>query len=217
MSYSFHAYQQELFPTGIRARAAGFVYSWSRLSVIFSSFIIAFVLEASGAFGVFVFIAAAMAIVMVTIGRRTTNLALEKISQSGDGRRADADATEARAAPASSRPDRRERTTRTTSRVASDTRRSRPAYSCRGKAVREAQRRGTELDVHAAAERALLRRPRRPKRLLRDGCLAERERGEALFGRFETTAKRDQPRRRAERPGEVGASRRGQSRRIGVR
>src|SRR5271154_7067071 len=31
MSYSFHAYQQELFPTGIRARAAGFVYSWSRL------------------------------------------------------------------------------------------------------------------------------------------------------------------------------------------
>ena len=37
MSFSFHAYQQELFPTGIRARAAGFVYSWSRLSVIFSS------------------------------------------------------------------------------------------------------------------------------------------------------------------------------------
>ena len=45
MSFSFHAYQQELFPTGIRARAAGFVYSWSRLSVIFSSFIIAFILE----------------------------------------------------------------------------------------------------------------------------------------------------------------------------
>ena len=44
MSFSFHAYQQELFPTGIRARAAGFVYSWSRLSVIFSSFVIAFVL-----------------------------------------------------------------------------------------------------------------------------------------------------------------------------
>ena len=44
MSYSYHAYQQELFPTGIRARAAGFVYSWSRLSVIFSSFVIAFLL-----------------------------------------------------------------------------------------------------------------------------------------------------------------------------
>ena len=83
MSYSFHAYQQELFPTGIRARAAGFVYSWSRLSVIFSSFIIAFILERFGAFGVFVFIAAAMAIVMATIGLfgpRTTNLALEKIA-----------------------------------------------------------------------------------------------------------------------------------------
>ncbi len=57
MSYSFHAYQQELFPTGIRARAAGFVYSWSRLSVIFSSFIIAFILETFGASGVFAFIA----------------------------------------------------------------------------------------------------------------------------------------------------------------
>jgi MFS transporter, putative metabolite:H+ symporter len=83
MSYSFHAYQQELFPTGIRARAAGFVYSWSRLSVIFSSFIIAFILDEFGAFGVFVFIAAAMAIVMATIGvfgPRTTNLALERIA-----------------------------------------------------------------------------------------------------------------------------------------
>ncbi len=83
MSYSFHAYQQELFPTGVRARAAGFVYSWSRLSVIFSSFIIAFVLDAFGAPGVFVFIAAAMAVVMTVIGifgPRTTNLALETIA-----------------------------------------------------------------------------------------------------------------------------------------
>ncbi len=83
MSFSFHAYQQELFPTGIRARAAGFVYSWSRLSVIFSSFIIAFILERFGAHGVFVFIAAAMGVVMATIGLfgpRTTNLALETIS-----------------------------------------------------------------------------------------------------------------------------------------
>jgi MFS transporter, putative metabolite:H+ symporter len=83
MSFSFHAYQQELFPTGVRARASGFVYSWSRLSVIFSSFVIAFVLDRFGAPGVFAFIAAAMAIVMATIGffgPRTTNLALEKIS-----------------------------------------------------------------------------------------------------------------------------------------
>ncbi len=83
MSYSFHAYQQELFPTGVRARAAGFVYSWSRVSVIFSSFVIAFILDAFGAPGVFAFIAAAMAIVMAVIGifgPRTTNLALETIA-----------------------------------------------------------------------------------------------------------------------------------------
>src|ERR1700689_5142129 len=83
MSYSFHAYQQELFPTGIRARAAGFVYSWSRLSVIFSSFVIAFLLGEIGAIGVFVFIAAAMGVVMATIGLfgpPTSNISLERIS-----------------------------------------------------------------------------------------------------------------------------------------
>jgi putative MFS transporter len=83
MSYTFHAYQQELFPTGIRARAAGFVYSWSRFSAIFTSFIIAFVLQYSGVTGVFVFIAAAMLVVALAIGLmgpRTRNLALETIS-----------------------------------------------------------------------------------------------------------------------------------------
>ena len=48
MSYSYHNYQAELFPTGIRARAVGFVYSWSRLSAVFTAFIIAFVLQNSG-------------------------------------------------------------------------------------------------------------------------------------------------------------------------
>jgi putative MFS transporter len=51
--------------------------------VIFSSFIIAFILNGFGAPGVFVFIAAAMAIVMAVIGifgPRTTNLALETIA-----------------------------------------------------------------------------------------------------------------------------------------
>ena len=82
ISYSFHAYQQELFPTSIRARAAGFVYSWSRFSAIFNAFIIAFILARSGVTGVFVFIAAAMAVVATvigTMGPRTRNLALEKI------------------------------------------------------------------------------------------------------------------------------------------
>ena len=84
MSYSFHAYQTELFPTSIRARAVGFVYSWSRLSAIFSSFFIAAILQKFGATGVFVFIAAAMLIVMAVIGfmgPRTRDLALEKISR----------------------------------------------------------------------------------------------------------------------------------------
>ena len=83
MSYSFHAYQQELFPTGIRARAAGFVYSWSRLSVIFSSFVIAWLLENFGATGVFIFISGAMIVVATTIGLfgpRTSRISLERIS-----------------------------------------------------------------------------------------------------------------------------------------
>jgi putative MFS transporter len=83
MSYSFHAYQTELFPTSIRASAVGFVYSWSRLSAIFTSFLIAGILKEFGTTGVFVFIAAAMLIVMAVIGfmgPRTRDLALEKIS-----------------------------------------------------------------------------------------------------------------------------------------
>jgi MFS transporter, putative metabolite:H+ symporter len=83
ISYSFHAYQTELFPTSIRARAVGFVYSWSRFSAIFTSFLIAGVLKGFGTTGVFVFIAGAMLIVMASIGLmgpRTRDLALEKIS-----------------------------------------------------------------------------------------------------------------------------------------
>src|SRR6202042_574872 len=60
MSYSFHAYQAELFPTSVRSSAVGFVYSWSRFSAIFTSFLIAGVLKSFGTAGVFSFIAAAM-------------------------------------------------------------------------------------------------------------------------------------------------------------
>ena len=83
MSYSFHAYQAELFPTSIRARAVGFVYSWSRFSAIFTSFVIAGVLKGFGTTGVFVLIAGAMMIVMAAIGLmgpRTRDIALERIS-----------------------------------------------------------------------------------------------------------------------------------------
>jgi len=84
ISYSFHAYQAELFPTSIRARAVGFVYSWSRFSAIFTAFLIAAVLKEFGTTGVFVFIAGAMMIVMASIGLmgpRTKGRALEAISR----------------------------------------------------------------------------------------------------------------------------------------
>jgi putative MFS transporter len=84
MSIAFHTYQAELFPTRIRAQAVGFVYSWSRLSAIFTSFLIAFFLRHYGTRGVFAFIAAAMGIVILAIGvfgPRTRGLALEDISQ----------------------------------------------------------------------------------------------------------------------------------------
>jgi putative MFS transporter len=83
LSYSFHAYQAELFPTRIRARAIGFVYSWSRLSTMFTSFMIAFFLENFGTKGVFAFIAASMLMVILSVGvfgPRTNNLSLEEIS-----------------------------------------------------------------------------------------------------------------------------------------
>ena len=83
ISYTYHTYQQELFPTGIRARAVGFVYSWSRFSAIWNAFLIAFMLQNFGVMGVFVFIGAAMAVVMLVIGLmgpRTSGLELEKIS-----------------------------------------------------------------------------------------------------------------------------------------
>ena len=68
MSFSFHAYQAELYPTRIRAQAVGFVYSWSRFSAIFSGFIIAYLLANYGTTGVFTFIAGAMLIVFIVIG-----------------------------------------------------------------------------------------------------------------------------------------------------
>jgi putative MFS transporter len=68
MSFSFHAYQAELYPTRIRAQAVGFVYSWSRFSAIFTPFLIAFFLGHYRTIGVFGFIASAMAVVFVVIG-----------------------------------------------------------------------------------------------------------------------------------------------------
>jgi len=82
MSLSYHTYQSELFPTPMRARAVGFVYSFSRLSAILSSYIIAATLDRTGSVGVFVLISTAMVVVALTVGLfgpRTRGLALEQI------------------------------------------------------------------------------------------------------------------------------------------
>jgi putative MFS transporter len=83
LSFSFHAYQAELYPTRIRAMAVGFVYSWSRFSTIFTGYLIAFLLREYGTTGVFGFIALAMLIVFAVIGGfgpRTSRMRLEAIS-----------------------------------------------------------------------------------------------------------------------------------------
>ena len=84
MSFLYHAYQAEVYPTRIRAVAVGFVYSWSRLSTVFSAFIIAFILGRFGAPGVFTFIAGSMLIAALSIlllGPKVNDRSLEAISR----------------------------------------------------------------------------------------------------------------------------------------
>ena len=83
MSIAFHGYQAELFPTRVRARAVGFVYSWSRLSGAFAGLVISALLAREGVGAVFVLIAGAMAVVVLAIGifgPRTLDRPLEDIS-----------------------------------------------------------------------------------------------------------------------------------------
>lgn len=83
MSYAFHNYQAELYPTRIRARAIGFVYSWSRISAAFAGLAIGFFLHEGGVPAVAVFIAVAMFVVIGVIGTfgpLTRDLALEQIA-----------------------------------------------------------------------------------------------------------------------------------------
>jgi putative MFS transporter len=67
MSYAYHAYQTEVFPTAIRARASGIVYSMSRVSAMFSGFIVAHMLKVGGVGGVFGLITSAMILVIIVI------------------------------------------------------------------------------------------------------------------------------------------------------
>ncbi len=82
MSLSYHTYQSEVFPTRIRARGVGVVYSFSRFSAIFSGYLIAATLARAGSTGVFALIAASMVIAALAVGLlgpRTRGLALEQI------------------------------------------------------------------------------------------------------------------------------------------
>ncbi|MEI9987214.1 MAG: MFS transporter [Aliidongia sp.] len=86
MSFAFHNYQAELFPTRIRARAVGFVYGWSRLSGAFAGLAIDYLLHSSGVVSVFLFIGFAMVMVVLSIGGfgpRTRHRALEEIAARG--------------------------------------------------------------------------------------------------------------------------------------
>lgn len=82
LTFSYHAYQTEIFPTHIRARAVGFCYSFSRLSTVFSSILIGIILQYAGSQGVIAFIVLSMLMVMLSVGiygPKTRGLDLENI------------------------------------------------------------------------------------------------------------------------------------------
>ena len=85
MSFALHAYQSEVFSTRTRSRAVGFVYSFSRLSTIFSGYAVAYLLKARGVGAVFILLDGALlcaAFIVAALGPRTKNLALEQIDSS---------------------------------------------------------------------------------------------------------------------------------------
>lgn len=83
LSFAFHGYQAEQFPTRIRARAVGFVYSWSRVSAALAGLLIGFFLREGGTMAVALFIGAAMSVMVLVIGiwgPGTLHRGLEEIS-----------------------------------------------------------------------------------------------------------------------------------------
>ncbi|WP_144107621.1 MFS transporter [Paraburkholderia sp. BCC1886] len=83
MTFSYRTYQAELFPTRMRARAIGLVYSASRVSAMLSGFLIGFSLRHLGVPGVFALIAGSMVVVVLTVGffgPRSRGMSLEQIS-----------------------------------------------------------------------------------------------------------------------------------------
>jgi MFS transporter, putative metabolite:H+ symporter len=84
MSYAYHGYQAELFPTYIRSRAVAFVYSWSRMAAAFSGLIIGSLLASGGVPAVAIFIGGAMMVGIALIaffGPSTNGVALERLNE----------------------------------------------------------------------------------------------------------------------------------------
>lgn len=84
ISVCYHAYQAELFPTAVRCRANGIVYSASRVGAMMSGFLIAFLLRDFGVSGVFAGITACMLAVAISIGvfgPKTNGLRLEELNR----------------------------------------------------------------------------------------------------------------------------------------
>lgn len=82
LTISYHAYQAEIFPTRIRARAVGFCYSFSRLSTALTSILIGLILQYAGTPGVISFIVVSMLMVMLSVGiygPKTRGIELENI------------------------------------------------------------------------------------------------------------------------------------------
>ncbi|MBS0224709.1 MAG: MFS transporter [Proteobacteria bacterium] len=84
LSFTFHNYQAELFPTRVRGRAVGFVYAWGRASAAFVGLLIGFFFKQGGTMAVATFIGVAMLgviLVIAIMGPRTLNRTLEEISK----------------------------------------------------------------------------------------------------------------------------------------
>jgi putative MFS transporter len=84
LSFIFHSYQAEQFPTRLRARAVGFVYAWGRASAAIVGLLIGFFLHVAGTPGVAFFMGGAMVLMIFVIavfGPRTLRRPLEEISR----------------------------------------------------------------------------------------------------------------------------------------
>jgi MFS transporter, putative metabolite:H+ symporter len=83
MSFAYHGYQAEIFPTAIRSRAVGFVYSWSRLAAAFAGLATGALLADGGVDAVAAFICGAMLLgmgVIAVYGPSTRGIALEQLN-----------------------------------------------------------------------------------------------------------------------------------------